>query len=93
MIVAGQPDEARSRLARLTDGYLVSQLLHVAAALEVPDRLASGPRRVDELAGEAGVGPDLLRRVLRGLATEGVLEELPGAVPVWSASNGPPITM
>jgi len=78
MTVAGRPDEARSRLVRLADGYLVSQLLHVAVALEMPDRLAHGARRVDGLAVEVGVVPDLLRRVLRGLATEGVLEELPG---------------
>ena len=69
---------ARARLARLTDGYLVTQLLHVAVALGVPEVLDGGPRPVDELAREVGAVPDLLRRVLRGLAAEGVLDELPG---------------
>jgi hypothetical protein len=71
-------DERRSRLVRLADGYLVTQLLHVVVTLGVPDRLAGGPRRSDDLAREVGVVPDLLRRVLRGLATEGVVDELPG---------------
>jgi SAM-dependent methyltransferase len=75
---ARPPGDDRDRLARLADGYLVTQLLHVAVALGVPDRLAGGPRGVDDLAREVGVVPDLLGRVLRGLAAEEVLEELPG---------------
>lgn len=66
------------RLARLADGYLVTQLLHVAAALGVADALAAGARSADELAGEVGADPAVLERVLRGLAAEGVLDERPG---------------
>jgi hypothetical protein len=66
----------RVRLARLTDGYLVTQLLHVAVALGVPDALAAGPRPIDDLAREVGAVPDMLWRVARGLAAEDVLEEL-----------------
>jgi SAM-dependent methyltransferase len=65
----------RARLARLADGYLVTQLLHVAVALGVPEALAAGPRPVGDVAREVGAVPDLLRRVARGLAAEGVLEE------------------
>ena len=68
--------DERERLARLADGYLVTQLLHVAITLGVPEALAAGPRRVDDLAREVGAVPDLLWRVARGLAAEDVLEEL-----------------
>ena len=66
---------ARARLARLADGYLVTQLLHVAVALGVPEALVDGPRHVEDVAREVGAEPDLLRRVLRGLAAEDVLAE------------------
>jgi hypothetical protein len=67
---------ARARLARLADGYLITQLLHVAVVLGVPDALGAGPRPIVDLAREVGVVPELLQRVARGLAAEGVLEEL-----------------
>lgn len=62
-------------LARLTDGYLVTQLLYVAAALGVADVLADGPAEAGELAAKVGARPEPLHRVLRGLAAEGVLDE------------------
>jgi hypothetical protein len=67
-----------ARLARLTDGYVVTQLLWVAAELHIADELADGPRTAEELAGKVGADAGKLRRVLRGLAAEEVLEELPG---------------
>ncbi|WP_448612922.1 methyltransferase [Modestobacter sp. URMC 112] len=70
---------AAARLARLADGYLVTHLLHVAATLGVPEALAGGPRSSAELAAELGVRPGPLHRVLRGLAAEEVLDELPDA--------------
>ena len=71
------PGSAAARLARLADGYLVTQLLHVAVTLGVPDALAAGPRDAEELAAELGADPGALHRVLRGLAAEEVLEEVP----------------
>jgi hypothetical protein len=68
---------AAAQLARLADGYLVTQLLHLAVELGVPDALATGPRDAQELAAELGAEPGPLHRVLRGLAAEEVLEELP----------------
>ncbi len=70
------PEDAVGRLARLTDGYLVSQMLCVVAELRIPDLLGAAPRAVDDLADAAGADPDVLGRVLRGLAAEGVLDEL-----------------
>jgi hypothetical protein len=69
------PGSAADRLARLADGYLVTQLLHVAVALGVPDALADGPRDAGDLARELGAVPGPLHRVLRGLAAEDVLAE------------------
>ncbi|MGY1634858.1 methyltransferase [Geodermatophilus sp. SYSU D01186] len=71
------PGSAADRLARLADGYLVTQLLHVAVALGVPQALAGGPRDAGDLARELGADPAALHRVLRGLAAEEVLGELP----------------
>ncbi|MGY1821893.1 methyltransferase [Geodermatophilus sp. SYSU D00079] len=71
------PGSAAARLARLADGYLVTQLLHVCIALGVPEALAAGPRTADDLAAELGAAPAALHRVLRGLAAEEVLDELP----------------
>jgi hypothetical protein len=68
---------APAHLARLMDGYLSTQLLYVAAKLGLADALAAGPKAADALASAVGASPDALRRVLRGLAAEGVLEELP----------------
>jgi hypothetical protein len=64
-------------LARLIDGYQVSQAIHVAAVLGIADRLAGGARGVDELAVAAGADVDALYRLLRALAAVGVLEEGP----------------
>jgi hypothetical protein len=71
------PGTAAARLARLADGYLVTQLLYAAIALDVPEALVAGPRSAAELATEAGARPEPLHRVLRGLASEEVLDELP----------------
>lgn len=69
---------ARMRAGRLLDGFLTTQLLYVAAKLGVADVLADGPRTGAEVAEVVGADPDLLTRVLRGLALEEVLEERDG---------------
>jgi SAM-dependent methyltransferase len=70
-------DAAHAQLSRLMDGYLVTQLLYVAARLGIADAFADGPRAADVVAGDIGVEPRLVRRVLRGLAAEGMLDEHP----------------
>lgn len=69
--------EPAGLLARLADGYLFTQLLHVAAVLGVADALVDGPATAEQVAAAVGVEPVPLRRVLRGLASEQVLDELP----------------
>jgi len=56
-------------------GALMTRAIAVAADLGVADALADGPRDVVELAEEAGVNADVLRRLLRALASDGVFEE------------------
>jgi ubiquinone/menaquinone biosynthesis C-methylase UbiE len=68
---------AHLQVSRLMDGYLATQLLYVAAKLGIADALASGPLAADALARYVGAELDALRRVLRGLAAEGVLDEYP----------------
>ena len=58
------------------DGFLTTQLLYVAAKLGFADLLAEGPRTGSEVAAAVGADPDLLTRVLRGLALEEVLAEV-----------------
>ena len=72
-----EPDAAAGQreLARLMDGYLVTQLLYVAAKLGVADVLADGPRTGAQIAGAVGADADRLTRMLRGLAAEGVFDE------------------
>jgi hypothetical protein len=69
-------ESPRRALHRLVSGYQLSQALHVAARLDVADRLAGGPRSSDDLAAETGTHPDALHRLLRALAAAGVLREL-----------------
>jgi hypothetical protein len=60
-------------------GALMTKALAIVADLGIAEALAGGPRAVDELAREAGVDPDVLGRLLRALASDGVFaEEDPG---------------
>ena len=68
----------RRALFRLVSGYQLSQTLHVAARLDIADRLAAGPRSSDELAADTDTDPDALYRLLRALAAVGVLHEQAG---------------
>jgi hypothetical protein len=66
------------QLRRLGIGFQISQAIHVAARLGIADLLAGGARTSDELAEETGTHADSLYRLLRALATVGVLHEEPG---------------
>jgi hypothetical protein len=57
-------------------GYVASAAMQVALKLEIPDRLAQGPRPVSDLARATGVQEDPLYRVLRTLASVGIFEEV-----------------
>jgi SAM-dependent methyltransferase len=73
----GAEAPAHVQVSRLMDGYLVTQLLYVAAKLGLADALAEAPQAADALARKVGAEPGALCRVLRGLAAEGVLDDHP----------------
>jgi hypothetical protein len=62
-------------LRRLTNGYQVTQAIHVAATLGIADLLRDGPLGSDELARATESHEPSLHRVLRALAAVGVLHE------------------
>jgi O-methyltransferase domain len=57
-------------------GALVTRALGLAADLRVAQALSAGQRSCAELARERGVDADVLYRVLRALASDGIFEEL-----------------
>jgi hypothetical protein len=62
-------------LRRLTNGYQVTQAIHVAATLGIADLLHDGPRDSDALAQDTATHAPSLHRVLRALSSVGVLHE------------------
>jgi O-methyltransferase domain/Dimerisation domain len=62
-------------LFNLITGRWVSQLIYVAARLELADLLKHGPRTAEELATAAEVQAPALYRVLRALASVGIFAE------------------
>lgn len=66
---------AASELMQMVNGYQVSQALCVAATLGIADHLASGVRSSDDLAEATSAHPQSLYRLLRALASVGVLHE------------------
>jgi hypothetical protein len=67
---------ATQLLTQLATGHIVASALQVMLRLGIPDWLALGPRTSAELAHAAGVREDGLYRVLRALASVGVLSEV-----------------
>jgi O-methyltransferase domain len=79
------PDE---RLWALIRGALGTRALAVVADLGVAAALSEGPRPVGELARESGADPDVLHRLLRALASDGVFaEDEPGVFRNTGASE------
>jgi hypothetical protein len=65
-------------LARLVGGFRVSQTLYAAVELGIPDLLADGERSSDDLAEASGADASALYRLLRALASLGILHEADG---------------
>src|SRR2546428_10486651 len=62
-------------LYQMAIGHYLSRALHVIAKLGVADLLSAGARGVEELAKATETHPPSLRRVMRLLASVGVVEE------------------
>jgi hypothetical protein len=67
-----------AELSRLLDGFRVTQTIHAAVELGIPDLLADGERSSEDLATASGADPSALYRLLRALASLGVLHEAEG---------------
>ncbi len=74
----GAAEAPLAALLRLVNGFQVSQAISVAATLGIADLLKDGARSSDDLAGATGTHPRSLYRLLRALASVGVLQELAG---------------
>jgi hypothetical protein len=59
----------------LAAGSMNAQVIHLAAKLDLAERLKNGPRTIDELAEETGTKRDALYRLLRALSSLGIFEE------------------
>jgi len=70
------PPANPAALRQMIFGFWAARALYVAAELGVADLLASGPRTSDELASACGADAPALYRVLRALASMGVVSEL-----------------
>jgi SAM-dependent methyltransferase len=62
-------------LYQLATAFYGSCALHVAAELDLAERLAGGPRTAQDLAAETGLQADALARVMRLLVGHGVFTE------------------
>lgn len=83
---AGNPS---TELIGMMLGFLESRAICVAAELGLADLLAGGARTVEELAAATATRPELLRRLLRTLASRGVFAEEPDGTFVLSARAEP----
>jgi hypothetical protein len=83
------PDERShlDTLRRLTNGFQVSQAIHVAASLGLADLLRDGPRSVEDLAAATGTTLAALNRLLRALASVGIFAEVSGRFEQTALSN------
>lgn len=62
-------------LRRAAGSYRLSQAIHAMAELGIADHLLAGPCDATDLARSIGASEPHLRRLLRALASEGILEE------------------
>ncbi len=62
----------------LVSGMWAAQAVATAARLGIPDRLAHGPRTAAEVAAAIGADASSVHRLMRGIATVGVLTPEPG---------------
>src|SRR5258705_3615807 len=67
------PSPPAALLLQIISGFWVSRAVYVVAKLGIPDLLKSGPKTAEELADTTQTHASSLYRVLRALASVGVL--------------------
>jgi hypothetical protein len=70
-------ENSHARMRELIMGFRASQFIYVAAKLGLADELANGPRDAAAIAAAVGAAPQPLYRLLRALASIGILQEGP----------------
>jgi hypothetical protein len=70
-----QTPPAHAQLVQMATAHWVSQILYVAAKLGLADRVAAAPMSADQLAGPTGTHAPSLHRLMRTLASLGILSE------------------
>ena len=70
-------------------GATMTKAFGIVADLGIAESLRDGPRSVDELARDAGVDANVLHRMLRALASDGVFEEQPPGTFALNAGSKP----
>src|SRR5262245_53391312 len=68
---------ARVALFEQFSGIWITQMVYVAAKLEIADLLATGPRTAEELAVASKADRDALARVMRALVSVGIFARQP----------------
>ena len=70
-------------------GATMTRAFGIVADLGIAESLRDGPRSVEELARDAGVNADVLHRLLRALASDGVFEEQAPGIFALNAGSQP----
>jgi O-methyltransferase domain len=64
---------SRERLTWLLSGFIPVQLVYVMARLRLADFLADGPKTIEELSSSTNAQPNMMLRLVRGLAGVGLV--------------------
>src|SRR4029078_7333234 len=77
--MTADPDELppHVKLIQMGRAYIVSRIVYAAAKLDLADQLAFGPKSARELAGFMQAHAPSLHRLMRTLASLGILTERP----------------
>ncbi len=62
-------------MIQMARGYVVSRIIYAAAKIGLADQLADSPKSAEEIAGHLGAHPPSLHRLMRALASLGILTE------------------
>jgi O-methyltransferase len=72
------PSPDLQHLFQLAMGYMPAVALNIVVKLGIPDLLAGGPLRSEQLSRKTGVNEDRLYRIMRALSAVGIFKETEG---------------